>query len=94
VGGIHRAILAQDQLFGPDTMREEQAMSRWSGIREQRDAVNTKATPATVPAEPYPPAVSRGHHSTGQLRHVHVVINGHEVEVTEDDIGVTELHLE
>lgn len=35
-----------------------------------------------------------GHRSTGVLRQVHVVINGRNVAVTEDDIGVAELHLE
>jgi hypothetical protein len=35
-----------------------------------------------------------GHRSTGPLRQVHVVINGRNVAVTEDDIGVAELHLE
>ena len=38
--------------------------------------------------------VSHGHRATGPLRHEHLVINGYEVEVTEDSIGVTELHLE
>jgi hypothetical protein len=30
----------------------------------------------------------------GTARHEHLVLAGHHVEVTEDDIGVTELHLE
>jgi len=69
-------------------------MTRWSGSREQRDAARTKAMRATGSADPYAPAVVNAHHSTGALRRVHVVINGRQVEVTEDDIGVAELHLE
>jgi hypothetical protein len=33
-------------------------------------------------------------HSTGSLRHEHIVIDGRGVEVTEDAVGVTELHLD
>jgi hypothetical protein len=66
-------------------------MAGWTGTREQRDAARTKATGAT---ESYAPVVWHAHHTTGPVRHVHVVINGRQVEVTEDDIGVIELHLE
>ena len=34
------------------------------------------------------------HRSREPLRHEHVEIAGHDVEVTEDEIGVVELHLE
>jgi hypothetical protein len=69
-------------------------MDSRNATREQRDAARTKAMRATGSAEPSASAVWHGHHGTGPLRHVHVVIDGRLVEVTEDDFGVTELHLE
>jgi hypothetical protein len=42
----------------------------------------------------HPTATKRRVRAGGAARHEHLVLAGHHVEVTEDDIGVTELHLE
>ena len=53
---------------------------------------STPAGPGHLTRDGY--GLWHGHHTTGPLRHEHVVINGHNVEITEDDVGVAELHLE
>jgi len=73
--------------------RHSQALQRYLELQQREAALRSQ-----VNAVPGNAAASGAHlrhgRRTGAVTHEHVVIDGYDVEVTEDDIGVAELHLE
>jgi hypothetical protein len=73
--------------------RHSEALQRYLEL-QQREA----ARHSQVGASPGQPSAFGTHlrhgRRAGALTHQHLVIDGRDVEVTEDDIGVAELHLE
>ena len=78
----------------PNRARSDAALQRYLELQNRKPLLTTNVAGSDENSEPAARQAMKHGKRGGAVTHKHLVIDGRAVEVTEDDIGVTELHLE